>query len=186
MNRARLQAGQAKIVQPYANCVHMNLDRKSPLYFRLKVHASPANDAVAFRIGARKNEVEQLGLLHCRQQRRPARFTTGLQTLNTARVVAMDPVAQRLPIHSIHLSGNGAGAPIQDHGKRQNTPNLGAVRATVTQGPQIRARVIRPHNLQRRTHPTTPQSDSTYRIEVGRLWIAPASQIHPGLILPVL
>ena len=79
MNRARLQAGQAKIVQPYADRVHMNLDRKSPLHFRLKVHASPANYAVDFGIRPRKNKVEQLGLLQWRQQRRPARLATRLQ-----------------------------------------------------------------------------------------------------------
>src|SRR5271165_1117980 len=55
MNRARLQAGQAKIVQPYADRVHVNLDRKSPRHFRLKVHASPANDAVEFGIGSRNH-----------------------------------------------------------------------------------------------------------------------------------
>ena len=62
MNRARLQAGKAKLVQPYADRVDMNLNRKSPLHFRLKVHASPANDAMAFRLGSDKNKVEQLGI----------------------------------------------------------------------------------------------------------------------------
>ena len=134
MNRARLQAGQAKIVHPYANRVRMNLDRKSPLHFRLKVHASPANDAMAFRVGSGKNKIEQLGLLHLRQQRRPARLATRLQTHDATRVVAMDPITQRLPVHPVHLGGLGARAAIQDHRKRQNTPNLGAVRATVAQG----------------------------------------------------
>ena len=67
MNRARLQAGQAKIVQPYAYRVHMNLDRKSPLHFRLKVHASPANYTVEFGIWSCKHKLEQLRLLQWRQ-----------------------------------------------------------------------------------------------------------------------
>ena len=169
MNRARLQAGQAKIVQPYADRVHMNLDRKSPLHFRLKVQASPANYAVDFGIGSRKNEFEQLGLLQCRQQRRPARFTTRLQTPDAARVVAMDPVTQRLPIHPVHLGGNGARAPVQNHRQRQNAPNLGAVRATVTQGAQLRARVIPSAQS-----PTARPSDlsSTRTTPPNRSWLA--------------
>jgi hypothetical protein len=151
----------------------MNLDRKSPLHFRLKVHASPANDAVAFRIGSRKHKVEQLGLLQCRQQRRPARVAKRLQTPNAARVVALDPVTQRLPIHTVHLSRFRARASIQNHRQRQYPPNLGAVWTSVAQGAKLRARVIRPHNIQRRAHPTPPQSESTYRIEVGQLCIAP-------------
>jgi hypothetical protein len=144
MNRARLQAGQAKIVQPYADRVHMDLDRKSPLHFRLKVHASPANDAVEFRIGSRNHNVEQLSLLQWRQQRRPARVATRLQTPNAASVVAMNPVTQRLPIHPVQLGRLSARAPIQNHRQRQNAPNLSAVRATVAQRAQLRARMIRP------------------------------------------
>jgi hypothetical protein len=169
MNRARLQAGKAKLVQPYADRVDMNLNRKSPLHFRLKVHASPANDAMAFSVGPGKNKVEQLGLLHLRQQRRSARLATRLQTPDATRVVAMDPITQRLPVHTVHLGGLGAQASIQNHRKRQYTPNLGAVRATVAQGAQLRARVIRPHNLQRRAHPTPPQSESRHRIKVRQI-----------------
>ena len=76
MIRARLQAGQAKLMQPSANRILMHLYRKPPFHFRLKVHTSPTNHTVYFWIWTHEHQIKQLRLLQVGQGRRTARGAT--------------------------------------------------------------------------------------------------------------
>jgi len=96
MERARLQTRQAELVEPFADCMHMHLDRKPARHFGPDVHASPADHVIFCRIRSLDDQLSQLGLLLLRQGRHASRRPAGFQALHAAGVVAMHPIARRV------------------------------------------------------------------------------------------
>lgn len=71
MNRSRLQALQAQLVQPPADRALVHLHRKPTGHLGPQVHAAPTHDLVDRRIGTLDHQFAQLGLLRLAQSRHP-------------------------------------------------------------------------------------------------------------------
>ena len=100
---------------------------------------------VMFRGTQRALAVCQPDLLLGRQLRR--RPCSGVidQPVRTLLVEAMDPVAQRFPVHASHLGRRGSRGSVHRRRDRQQPTRLTGIAASRGQKPQLRARVITPH-----------------------------------------
>ena len=99
----------------------------------LQIHPPPSRDAVDFPIRAPLNDLGQLGHLFRRQTRRRAARPIVLQTVQTERVEAVNPIAQRLPIHSADLGRLSALPSVLNRRKRKQPSALGRILRTSRQ-----------------------------------------------------
>jgi hypothetical protein len=129
MKGAGLQARQAEPVEPFADGVHMHIDRKPPRHLGLDVRASPAHHLMFCRIRTLDDQLSQFGHLLLRQGRHTARRLARFQALHAVSVVAVHPIAQGLPVHAIERSRLAAPTAVKNQGQSQKTANLSAVRA---------------------------------------------------------
>ena len=134
---ARLQAGQAQLVQPSGDGVPVGLHPEPPLHLRLQVHAAPANHAVDFRIGAGTHESQQLRPLQAAQSPRPARRAARHKALHALGIVAVDPVPQGLAVHAVQFRSLRAGPTLQNHRHGKDTPNLRTIGTLAAQGASL-------------------------------------------------
>jgi hypothetical protein len=72
------------------------------------------------------------------QQRSGTGGAQPLQTIDIGRVVPVHPIAQRLPVHAIQFSRFRARAAFQNHREREQTANLGTIRAFTGETPKLR------------------------------------------------
>jgi hypothetical protein len=103
-------------------------------------------------IGARKNQLLQLLHLGLRQRRRTAATRCIAQPGNPIGVVAVHPVAQRLPVHAAGRRRFGPRGPFQNIGDRQNTAGYPALAASRRSLPKLRRRQLQPRHLDPPTH----------------------------------
>ncbi len=101
------------------------------------------------------------------------------------RIVAMHPVAQRLPIHAILLRRFGARTALQYQRDRQNAAHLRAIATLAGETPKLRRRPVQASDWDRRAHPMPPWA----RIAPGLSnrtaegFGTPESQRQRGLVL---
>src|ERR1700693_644087 len=81
---------------------------------------------------------------------------TRLQAVDPSRIVAMHPVAQRLPVHAILLCRLGAGTPLQYQRDRQNAAHLRAITTLAGETPQLRRCPVQASDWDCRAHPMPP------------------------------
>src|SRR5580693_8234006 len=101
MHRAWLEPCQAELVQPSADRAFMNFDREAAFHHFPQVHTSPADGFVDRRVGSLDDEFIQFGPLLLCQKGWTTRRRMRLQPLDTSLVVAVNPVAQGLPVHAV-------------------------------------------------------------------------------------
>ena len=111
MHRPGLQARQAKLVQPFADCALMHRHRPAARHLRLQINAAPTHHLVRLRVRAADDQFAQFGLLRSGQIRLPARAGARLQAGNALSIVAMHPVGQRLAIHATQGRPSARGRP---------------------------------------------------------------------------
>ena len=95
------------------------------------------------RVRPVEDELAQLGHLLRRQTGRTARGHAGDQSVDAPLVVAMHPVAQRLPIHPSQARRLGPGASLQDRSERQQPSGLWRVTALPCNSTQLTRRMVR-------------------------------------------
>ena len=142
MHRSRLEPCQADLMQPLADRAFVDFDRKAALDHVQQVHTSPAYDFVGCRVRSLDHQVSQFGHLRFCQKWRAARTGAGFQPFDTRLVVAMNPIAQGLPIHAVGRCGFAARMTIQNHRQRQEPANLRPVAALAGKPPQPSTRMI--------------------------------------------
>ena len=86
----------------------------------LEIDASPAHDAIFPTLRAGLDDLRKLSQLLRRQTRPGAIRPVVDEALRTRGVEAMDPVAQRLPVHGADLRRPAAIHAIADRGKQQS------------------------------------------------------------------
>jgi hypothetical protein len=123
----RLQAREAKLVQPFADRDLMHLHREPPCHHGLQVDAPPADHMVSRRIGSLDHQFAQLDLLLLCQSGRAVAIATGFQAVDTSGVVAMHPIAQGLSIHPVEGSRLATRMAIKNQCQRQKTADLRSI-----------------------------------------------------------
>ncbi len=121
MARTRLQPGQPQLVQPSADRALVHFHGEPARHLGLQVHAAPAHNLVLGRIGARDDQRSQLSHLCRAQGRRTAGAGMRLQASDPSRIVTMNPVTQRLPVHAAVRRG-----PRRETALPEQTPALKA------------------------------------------------------------
>jgi hypothetical protein len=124
MARPRADVGKSHRVEENADVAFVIIDAEALLDDTFQIDAPPAHDAVEGAIGACLNDGGKFGFLCLRQ----ARFDTPAMPIEKAVrpgfVEVMDPVAQRLAIHSADPRGVGAVHAVHDRGQRQQAAAL--------------------------------------------------------------
>lgn len=98
-----------------------------------QIDAAPAHNLVDLRVRPVHHKRQQLRHLRFIQQWRRANTNPGDQPGQTLRVVAMHPVAQRLPVHTVHLRRLGPRMALQYHRKRQKPAHMHFLLVSVTE-----------------------------------------------------
>jgi hypothetical protein len=93
------QAGEAEPAQDLADRALVQLDREAGLDPRLEVDPPPADHAIRLRVRSLLDDLFQLHQLLGREPWRRPRMRPVAQPGQALGVVAVDPVAQGLPVH---------------------------------------------------------------------------------------
>lgn len=160
MARTRLQPGQPELVQPSADRALVHFYGEPSGHLDLQVHASPAHNLVRGWIGSRDNQRFQLSHLCRAQSGRTAGAAMRLQAFDASRVVTMNPVTQRLPVHAALGRSLAARPPFQNQRQRQKPANLRPVRALARMISKVPGRVLRSRHPKSCTHPNPPSGKS--------------------------
>jgi len=132
-----------------------------------QVDQAPAHE-FAFRRRSLPHPRRDLGFLLRRQlTRRLAGVVSVFQSGQPAFIVAMHPVAQRLPIHAGAPGRVGSAPTFQNKGNRQHPSRRGDVLAASRRRPQFRWSEIYPRNRNR--HLSVPSLPSRQRIGPRRV-----------------
>ena len=153
----RLQACHPQPAQQLTHGPLMHLNLEPGLDLRPQVHAAPAHNVVLGKVRPGQDQGLQLPHLLAGQRRGAALVARVPQALNAVRVVAVDPVAQGLPVHAARLRRKQTWVPIQDQRQRQQPPGLLGVRRARRRRAQPRAVQIIPRDCNQ-GHAAYPQS----------------------------
>src|SRR5271170_3478317 len=108
----------------------------------LEIDAPPPDEAIFLTLRANLDDLRELSQLLRRQTRLGTVRPVVQQTFRTSSVEPMDPVAQRLPVHTADLRRPAAIHAIADRGKRQKPPALVDVLRAPGQRPKILSRIV--------------------------------------------
>jgi hypothetical protein len=97
--RARLQTGQHKFAQPFADRAFAGVDREALYNLLAQIAIAPADDFVQLRVGTGDDQLTQLIHLRVGQFWLRPWCTARHQAISAGLVIAMHPVAQVLPVH---------------------------------------------------------------------------------------
>lgn len=101
--RSRRNVAEAEAAQDLADAAFVDRNLKAIGNSHRQVGKTPANDTILLRIRPVPYPRRQFRQLLRRQNRRaPLRLTVG-QAFDTVRIITMDPIPQRLAVHT----GNG-------------------------------------------------------------------------------
>src|SRR5208282_6265411 len=90
----------------------------------LEIDPPPAHNAIPLAIRASLDDLRELSQLLRRQARLGTLRPVVDEALRTRGVEAMDPVAQRLPVHAPHPRRRASVHSIPDRNQRQESPAL--------------------------------------------------------------
>ncbi|CAA9299606.1 MAG: hypothetical protein AVDCRST_MAG40-262 [uncultured Gemmatimonadaceae bacterium] len=125
---------------------------------RLQVAAAPAHHAVARQLRPLLDPAVHRGLLLGREPRRGAGGAAVRQPGDPLGVVAVHPVAERLPVHAARLGRVLARTPVQHQRDRQHPPRRVRVPAAGRLAPQVSGR--QPFSRDRHRHSQPPASSA--------------------------
>ncbi len=163
MERARLQARQAELVQPFADRAFVDFDREAARHLCAQVNAAPAHHLVRHRIRPLHYQRLQLGRLLLVQRSGTTRSRARLQAVDAFVVVAMYPVTQRLPVHAAQLGRFGSRMALQNQHNGQKTTNLCAVTTLGGKYTKHRRRMLRPRDHKGSSHPLSPSVNRQWK-----------------------
>jgi len=143
-----------------------------------QVDTPPTHHAVLRQIGTSLDPSDQLLLLCFPQRRVPPRSLPIAQPVNTAVVVAVHPVPQRLAVHTCCSCGFFTRGAVQHEGNRQRSAHRARILHPSRTHTQFRCRHIRPSDRHR--HHCQPRESTPASIESQ---IAPAENPPPGVNL---
>ena len=141
-----------------------------------------------FRSGPARTKALQLLHLLRRKRRRAALAADIAQALNTVRVMAVNPVPQRLAVHPARLRRQQAQMPVQHHRQRQQPTGLLGVRRP-RRRTKPRAVQLRPHDRNRchAAHPeATPEHMDSHPQQLGKPWSQGQSRLVSEKMMPHL
>jgi hypothetical protein len=136
----------------------MQRHRDTRLDLRTQVHAAPPNHAVLLQVRPGQDQVLQFLHLLGRQRGRAALVADIAQALNPVRVVAVNPVPQRLAVHAASLRRQQPRMPVQHHGQRQQPPRLLGIGRPRRRRTKPHAVQLRPRD-RNRCHAAHPEID---------------------------
>ena len=112
------------------------------------------------------------------------RIFAALQAVDPGRIIAMHPVAQRLPVHAILLCRLGAGTPLHDQRDRQKAAHLRAIATLAGETPKLRRCPVQASDWDRRAHSMSPWATIAPRLSIrsAERFATPESQRQRGLV----
>ena len=137
------QLRQAQAAEPLSHRAGMHL-RHAEVGSRLldKVDPPPSHDAIFIEVWALLHDlIEFIVLLRC-QQATPARRRECRQCADTALIVALDPIAQRLAIHVGELSRPASRPSVQHERNRLQPAGVARLLQAGGHSPQVPRRVL--------------------------------------------
>ena len=133
---------EAELLQKLSDIARMKVDAEPFGNDTLEIDAPPAYDAVLLTIRPGLDDLRELGPLLLRQARLGTRRPIVEQTLRSESVEAMDPVAQRLPVHAADLRRRASVHPVPDRGQGQKPPALVGVLRPTGERPKRFRRIV--------------------------------------------
>jgi hypothetical protein len=149
----RLQARQLQPPQQLADRPLMHLDIEALLDHRAETDTAPAHHAIRGQIGAGQHKRPQLCHLAVRQRWWPTTAAGVPQPCHALGIVAVHPVAQRLPFHPTSGRCFRAARTIEDQRDRQHAARDTAIAAARRLLVQHRRGQIVPGDPDRMRHP---------------------------------
>ena len=140
------------MVQPLADGMFMHLNRKATRDLLTQINAPPAHDLIRLRIRTVDNQVPQLRHLCLTQLRPRASADPRGKPRQALGIVPMNPVTQRLPLHTAHLRRFRPRVALQDQRKGKKPPDNPPVLVLRHQTPQIRRRICQIRHCDRSRH----------------------------------
>ncbi len=134
--------GEAELLQKRPDVALVKIDAEALLDDALKIDASPTHNAVFLAIRPSLDEACEFGQLLRRQTRLGAFRPVIEKAFRPGGVEAMNPVAQRLPIHAADLGRFSPVLAVADRRQRQQAPALIDVLRASGQGPKLLSRKV--------------------------------------------
>src|ERR1700677_2756166 len=142
MTRPRIDVGEAKLLEEFSDITGMKVDAEPLGDDTLEVEPTPAHDAVDLKIRPRLDDLRELSPLLFRQARLGTLRPVVEQAIRPRRVETVDPVAQRLAIHTPDLRGGAPIHSIPDRSQRQKPTALVDGLRPPGQTPNLLGRVV--------------------------------------------
>lgn len=155
MSRTHRQPHETEPAQQLADRALGQLYAEALGDHRGKINAPPAHDAMFGKVGTADYQRGNGGLLLGRQA--PGRTAAAKPVRQPGKallVVAMHPVAQRLPVHATQTRRIAARMTVENQSERQHTPRCRTIAAARCRRAQAR-RVVVPPSDRNRHHSST-------------------------------
>ncbi len=130
----------------------MHLNRKATRDLLTQINAPPAHHLIRLRIRTVDNQVPQLRHLCLTQLRLRASADPRAKPRQALGIVPMNPVTQRLPLHTAHLRRFPPRVALQDQRNGKKPPDNLPVLVLRHQTPQIRRRICQIRHCNRARH----------------------------------
>ena len=158
MARACRDVAEVQTSQQFAHRPLVHVHAECGRNLVTQVDQPPAHDLVAIGIRPLAHPLgHPLFLLGRQLPGRRARVGTVLQTGEAICIVAVHPIAQRLPVHPGAARRLGPALAFHHQSQRQCTPRLRAVTAARRRLAQVRRREIGPRNRNRHVQVSLPE-----------------------------
>ena len=168
MLRAHRQPDKAERLQLLADRALVHHHAEPRLDHTLQIDAAPAHDAVLLRVRALLDQFGKRRQIARAQPARRTRIVAVRQAQKPLGIVAMHPIAQRLPIHPAGLGRRLAINPLQDQRQRQHPARRTRVGRLPRRQTQFRRRQICPRDRDRR-HFKPPSLQQQHRVRLSAI-----------------
>src|SRR5271154_4144450 len=142
MTGPRTDMGEAKLLEQLSDIARMKVDAEPLGDDTLEVEPTPAHDAIDLTIRTCLDDLRELSQLLRRKARLGTLRPIVDEALQTRPVEAMDPVAQRLAVHSADRRRRAPVHAVPDRSQRQKPPALVDVLRPPGQRPKLRSRIV--------------------------------------------
>lgn len=127
MFRAHRKPAKAALIENAPNGPFRDLDPEAACNDRLEIGAAPADHAVFHRVRRRLHDLLQLRQLVWLEKGLATGTRPVKQSARPFRIIAVNPIPERLPVHSGHLGRIAPARAVKDRSKRQKAPGLIAI-----------------------------------------------------------
>ena len=142
MARPRAHVGEAELLEKLSDVALVEGDAEPLGDDALEVDPSPAHDAVLLAIRTGLDDHGELGQLLSRQARLGTLRPIVDEPFRPSGVKAMNPIAQRLPVHAANPGRRAPVHPLPHRRQRQQPPALVHLLRPPGKRPQLLSRIV--------------------------------------------